>query len=133
QHNAMALQKAVIVGVEVNGIFGDLVWSDWLRLLKAVAEAPAENLVGDGQLVSGHVGVGRVFFGVDVNELHHPVAVGAGGGSEEARDDVAYDRHVILKRVGLPSQHVGPQVNEALVPKKPSGPALPGVNGAVTV
>ena len=101
----------------------DFVRDDGLGLAVAVAEARAEDLAGDHVLVAAERGVG-VIVGVDVDQLHDPVGVAAAGRGEEVCDDVAGDRELLLEGLGLPGQHVGTAVDEALILGLPQVPAI---------
>ena len=57
----------------------------------------------------------RVVGRVHVNELDHPVAVGAGGGHKQPWLQRAHHRQVIFQRLGLVDQHVGPRGGKTLV------------------
>src|SRR6266567_1560988 len=46
-HDAMALKERVIVCMKVNRVFNDLLCGNGLRLYERIAEAAAQNLVGD--------------------------------------------------------------------------------------
>ncbi len=99
-----------------------------LRLLVAVPELAPHHLAADELLISAHArrpapldrAVGgrrrpRVGVRVDVDELHHPVRVGAGRRHLEARPDRAGQRHVGLEHVGHVGQHVRATGGETLV------------------
>jgi hypothetical protein len=48
----VALQENVIIGVQVNFVFGHLVWRDGFRSSEAVAKAASPNLVSDNELLA---------------------------------------------------------------------------------
>src|SRR5574340_257934 len=139
-HDLVSLQEGMVVGVQAEPVLQRLVRRDGLRLLKAVAEASAEDLVGDDELVpAAERGVGiagaaaflfrLVIFWVDIDQLHDPVAVRARGGGEQVGHDFPRHHHVLRQRLRLPAQHVGAMVHEALVLLQPYPPLRPGIGG----
>ena len=65
----------------------------------------------------GRAGIVRVgvVVGINVDQLHIEIGVGAGAGDFELGRDGAGDGHVLFQRIGLVDQHVGPVAGEALV------------------
>ena len=62
-------------------------------LREALAIAAAEDVLGDGQLVAAQLGLVGHLVGIDVDELDHPVGVGAAGGGDQVGDGLAADVH----------------------------------------
>ena len=122
-HDLVALLEDMVLVNQVNVELGHPVRDERLRLLEALVVAAAEHLAGDHELVAAHARLVGVLVGVDVDELDDPVAVGPRGRGEEAREDLARDGHVRAERLGLPAEHVGPVVDEALVLGQPGEPA----------
>ena len=93
---------------------------DGLGLLEALAEPDAVDLVGDHELVAGERFIR--LFGIDIDQLDDPVAVGAAGRGEELRDDRADDVEILRQGLGLVAEHVGAEVDEPLILDQPLGP-----------
>ena len=47
------------------------------------AVAAADHVHGDGELIAAELGLLRILVGIDVDQLDHPVAVGAAGRGDE--------------------------------------------------
>ena len=73
----MPLQEGVIVGVQVDGVFGHFIRRHRLGIGEAFSKARAEYFVRDHELVAAHLGVFRIVFRINVDQLHDPVAVRA--------------------------------------------------------
>jgi hypothetical protein len=58
---------------------------------------------------------GRILCRIDVDQLHHPVGIGAGGRDEQLRRHRAGDGHVLFQHLALVHQHVRAGGGEALV------------------
>src|SRR5260221_10415344 len=125
-HDPMSLQKDVVVRMQPDLVFQYTVRRNCFRLLEAAAKASPEYFGCDDELVPRSDGAIRetgrawvylrlIVVRVNVNQLHHPVHVRAGGGSEQIGDDVADYSHVLAEGFGLPAQDVGPMIDETLV------------------
>jgi len=64
---------------------------DRLRRLKNLAIAAAEDVGGNHELIAAHGGLRGDLVGVDVDQLHDPVGVGAVGRRNEVGDGLAAD------------------------------------------
>src|SRR5260370_42639245 len=78
-HDAVSLQENMIVGGKADLVVRHRIRNDWRGFLQAVAIAPAQDIARDHQLVSAHLRICCILFGIDVNQLHDPVAVRATG------------------------------------------------------
>src|SRR5436853_7512293 len=97
----------MIVGMKVNSIFVRVIGSNRFRLLVALSESAAEYIVGNHQFVPGHFRSLRVDLGIDVDQLDHPIAVGAGSRCEQVCNEVAGNNYVLTERLGVPAQNSG--------------------------
>ena len=61
--------------------------------------------------------------GPHVDDLHHPIRIGAAGGCEQIRNRLARDAHRLLQRLGLIHQHVRTRGRVALIVDQPLAPA----------
>ena len=107
----------------------DLARCERLRLLETVAELAAQGIAAHQLLVAGHgkgrfldigartVGLAsrRVVVGIDVDQFHDPVGIGAAGGDEQARFHRPAQGHVFFQRFAAVGQHVGAARGKALV------------------
>src|SRR6185312_3746440 len=122
-------KKAMVVAVQIKVVGNDLIGFDRLRAGETVAEAAAEDVADDHQLIAGHRRLCRVGFRVDVNQLGHPVAVAAGGGGVEVGSDAARYAHFLIEHRRGPGQSIHTVVGEALVFGLPGVPAAAGPVG----
>ena len=67
------------------------------------------------QLVAAHLRLARHLVGIDVDQLDHPVAVGAAGRRDQIRDRRAADPQRLGQRLGDVGQHVRSIGDEALI------------------
>ena len=104
----MSFLEAVIVAVQVDCILVDLIGWNGRRVFKALAKAATENLIGDHQLVSSHRLVVGEVLRINVDQFYHPIAVRAGGRSEEVRHDISADYQVVFEYIALPTDDVTP-------------------------
>ena len=54
----------------------------------------------DHELIAAEVWVLGYFVGIDVDELHDPVGIGAAGGGDEIRDGLSADVHRLGRAIG---------------------------------
>ena len=100
---------------------GDFARLERLGFRHAVAEFAAERFAAHQLLVATHPHAGRVRFrirkivGVDVDQLHDPVRVGAGGAHMQFDFDRPRDVHILLQHIPLVDEHIGAAPGEALV------------------
>ena len=129
----MSLAEGVRLRVQVDDEGEHGVGRDRFRLLERTAVATAQDVARDHQLVAAHGAALLTAVRIDVDELHDPVGVGARRGGEERGGDIARDGEIGLERRGLPSEHVGAAVDEALVAREPALPLHIRRNGARSI
>ncbi len=100
-----------------------------LGMLEAGSVAAAEDVHGNRKLVAVHSQRGNSVVGEDIDELHHPVAVRAGGGGLEVDLGHAADAHGFGQDLGLVGEDVRSTLNKALVLDQPGAPSVPVVGG----
>ena len=95
--------------------------SEGFGLGKAVAEPAAHGFAAHQLLIAAHVDPGGIrlgigiIFGIDIDQLDHPVGIGAAGGDEEGGGERAGEGHVGIEHIGLVGEHVGAGGGEALI------------------
>ena len=90
-HDAVPGLERVIVGGERNHVLDRNVRRQRGGLLDALVIPAADHVAGNHQLESAHRLV-RELLGIDVDQLHDPVAVGAAGGGKQMRVDLTRRR-----------------------------------------
>jgi hypothetical protein len=99
-------------------------------MCEVVDIASAEDVDADRQLVAGHARLRalrpllRNVVRIDVDDLDHPVAVGAAGRREQVHLGAAHDVHRRGQRRGGVADHVRAAVDEALVAYQPAVPLI---------
>src|ERR1700676_2721955 len=101
--------------MQVDGKGRHFAWRKRLRFLEGIAKTAAEDLVGNHQLEAGKLPIFRKLLRIHVDQLDDPIAIGAGGGSEELGSDLAGEGDVFLEFAGLPGEHVVAAIDKALV------------------
>lgn len=135
QHDAMSLEKYVIVIAQGNVPVVGMVGFEGLRMLVAMQETTAADFYGDGQFISVErigvagglvrrniVGADLTALRVDVDQLDDEVGIGAGGGGVEGGGDGAGDDDIMIERRALKGEDVGAMLDEALIGDFPGGP-----------
>ena len=74
---------------------------DGLGRGEALAIAAAEDVHGDRQLVAAQLGLVGHLVGIDVDQLDHPVGVGAAGRGDQVGNGLAGDVHRRGQHVGV--------------------------------
>ena len=121
-HHPVARLKHVVRGRQSELVRQRLVRCDRLGMLETLAVAAAEDRHRHGQLIAPHLRRRRHLVGIDVDQLHHPVAVTAAGGGLQVDLRRAGDAQRRGQRFADVSQHVGAAVDEALVVHQPGRP-----------
>nr|GEU28205.1 hypothetical protein [Tanacetum cinerariifolium] len=121
-HHPVARQKHVVRIGQREAVVFHRIGGDRRRRFQAVAIAAPEDVHRNAQLVAAHLGLRRHLVGVHVDQLDHPVGVGAGGGREQVHHGRAGDAQRRLQRSGHVGQHVGAVRVAALVAHQPWRP-----------
>ncbi len=92
------------------------------RRVKALHITAAENLHADAQLQPGQVWLDAVFFGKHIDQLDHPIAVGAAGAGKQIGFGLAVDLQRRLQRRGHVGDDIGAGAGMALITDQPRTP-----------
>ncbi len=90
-HDPVPRQEHVVRRRQREAVDERLVGRERLGLLEALAVAAAEDVHRDRELVAAHLRLPGHLGRLDVDQLHHPVGVGAARGGDEVRDRLAAD------------------------------------------
>src|ERR1700744_1477299 len=93
-------------------------------MLEAGAVAAAENIQGYRQLVTPHARVRSSRVGIDIDQLHPPVAGRATGGRIHVDDWRAADMQRLRQRLADIGKDVWTSIHKALIVEQPARPCL---------
>ena len=116
-HDLVTSPEGVCHVVEAEVHRSGLVGDEWSGGGKTGPELAPHHIAADELLVSAQARTAgaRVVSGENVDQLDHPVGIGAGGRDEQASLDRADDCEVLFERSGLVDQNVGTAGGEPLV------------------
>ena len=123
-HDAVARQEHVIRRRQGELVRQRCIYLDRLRILEARAIASAEDVHRDPELVAAHLGLAGDFVGIDVDQLHDPVGVGAARGRHQMHDRRAADTHGLGQHRRHVAQDIGTIGDEALIHQQPAAPGV---------
>ena len=140
-HNAMALQKDVIVIAQWNLPFGRFIGRQRVRLFVADEITAATDLHGDGQLVAIQrlrvlTGLGALVrvpgrllsvVGINVDQFHDEVRIGARSGCKEFGGERPGDDKIVFEWRADITQHVRTIVDKPLIGDFPGAPVSSGI------
>src|SRR5262245_8675043 len=91
--------------------------------LKTLAIAPPKDVGGDHQLIAAHLLITRDFVGVEIDDLHDPIRVGAAGRGDDVDDWLAADLHWRGQHVRLEREYIGTTRLFPLIINQPEPPS----------
>ena len=124
-HDAVAGGKDMVHMRQAELVVQRLAGRQRRRGVEAMHIAAPVNLDADRQLHPRRLGPCRAFIGINVDQLDHPVAVGAAGGGKQVDQRLPGDMGGLGERFGNEADDIGSVSDEALVADQPGRPHLP--------
>ena len=107
---------------EVEAVGERKIGCDGEGVRKALAIAPAKNVHRDGKLVARHFGLSREIARIDIDQFHHPVAVGSTGRCDEIHSWRARGTDRMSEDIGLITDEIDTVCECSLIGEEPSLP-----------
>src|SRR5437667_11093976 len=118
----MARQEDVVCRRQGEAIEQRLVGRNGFGSFQALAITAAENIGGYHQLIAAHFLVPGDFIGINVNELDHPIRIGAASRGNEIRNRWAADLYWFGQNIGSEGEDVSAAGGLPLVVHQPLWP-----------
>ena len=124
-HETMTREKSVVQMWQRNRVIKRLIGRKRFRIVVVLTVPTPEDFCAYHKLVAGHLEC-RIIVRENVNELHHPISIGAGGLSEQLSDHRPTNSYRLQKRLANPRRYIRSAIDEALVLNEPTPPGCDG-------